>query len=167
MTEQEAINELKFIRTYTGMPEEKNALSMAIKALEEVQEYRKHGTVKGYERALESSLENYLLYRAYKEKLAEYEDAEEQGLLLRSPCKVGDTVYAIPSWVNFRLNKSFGHAEHNRVYPQIVDHIEFSSYGYRISTCDGMQGHGQEAFGETWFFTREEAETKLAEMQKG
>ena len=29
------------------------------------------------------------------EKLAAYEDAEEQGLLLRLPCKVGDTVYHI------------------------------------------------------------------------
>ena len=29
------------------------------------------------------------------EKLAEYEDLEEQGLLLRLPCKVGSTVYAI------------------------------------------------------------------------
>ena len=28
-------------------------------------------------------------------KLAEYEDLEEQGLLLRLPCKVGSTVYAI------------------------------------------------------------------------
>lgn len=28
-------------------------------------------------------------------RLAEYEDAEEQGLLLRLPCKAGDTVYAI------------------------------------------------------------------------
>lgn len=28
-------------------------------------------------------------------KLAEYEDLEEQGLLLRLPCKVGDTVYRI------------------------------------------------------------------------
>ena len=27
------------------------------------------------------------------EKLASYEDAEDQGLLLRLPCKVGDTVY--------------------------------------------------------------------------
>lgn len=26
-------------------------------------------------------------------RLAEYEDAEEQGLLVRLPCKVGDTVY--------------------------------------------------------------------------
>ena len=29
------------------------------------------------------------------ERLAEYEDLEEQGLLLRLPCKVGSTVYAI------------------------------------------------------------------------
>ena len=29
------------------------------------------------------------------EKLKEYEDLEEQGLLLRLPCKVGDTVYYI------------------------------------------------------------------------
>ena len=28
-------------------------------------------------------------------KLADYEQAEEQGLQLRSPCKVGDTVYVI------------------------------------------------------------------------
>jgi hypothetical protein len=27
------------------------------------------------------------------QKLAEYEDAEEQGLLIKLPCKVGDTVY--------------------------------------------------------------------------
>ena len=31
---------------------------------------------------------------AYK-KLKEYEDLEEQGLILRLPCKVGDTVYRI------------------------------------------------------------------------
>lgn len=29
------------------------------------------------------------------DKLADYEDAEEQGLLVRLPCKVGDTVYRI------------------------------------------------------------------------
>ena len=33
--------------------------------------------------------------KAIVEKLAAYEDAEEQGLLLKLPCKVGDTVYAI------------------------------------------------------------------------
>lgn len=29
------------------------------------------------------------------EKLADYEDAEEQGRLVKLPCKVGDTVYLI------------------------------------------------------------------------
>lgn len=31
---------------------------------------------------------------AYR-KLAEYEDLEEQGLLMRLPCKVGDVLYAV------------------------------------------------------------------------
>lgn len=29
------------------------------------------------------------------EKLSSYEDAEEQGLLLKLPCKIGDAVYAV------------------------------------------------------------------------
>ena len=33
-------------------------------------------------------------------KLAEYEDLEEQSLLLRLPCKVGDTVYIITQVFN-------------------------------------------------------------------
>ena len=32
--------------------------------------------------------------RVYK-KLKEYEDLEEQGLLIRLPCKIGDTIYFI------------------------------------------------------------------------
>ena len=31
-------------------------------------------------------------------KLADYEDAEEQGLLLRLPCKIGDRVYWIDDY---------------------------------------------------------------------
>ena len=34
------------------------------------------------------------------EALGKYEDAEEQGLLLRLPCKVGDTVWVITSPFN-------------------------------------------------------------------
>lgn len=33
--------------------------------------------------------------KAVLEKLAKYEDMEEQGLLIKLPCKVGDTVYEI------------------------------------------------------------------------
>ena len=46
------------------------------------------------------------------DKLAEYEDAEEQGLLLRLPCKIGDTVYETyrdgeycSSWWDIRQRK--------------------------------------------------------------
>ena len=33
-------------------------------------------------------------------KLAVYEDLEEQGLLVRLPCKVGDTVWVVTSPIN-------------------------------------------------------------------
>ena len=99
------------------------------------------------------------------EALGKYEDAEEQGLLLRLPCKVGDDIYAIPSEVNYRLNKSFGAKGLNAICRQVVDHIEFNSYGYLVSTNEGMTVHRQESFGETWFLTRDEAEQKLKEME--
>ena len=99
------------------------------------------------------------------EQYKEYKDLEEQGLLLRLPCKVGDDIYAIPSEVNYRLNKSFGAKGLNAICRQVVDHIEFNSYGYLVSTNEGMTVHRQEAFGETWFLTRDEAEQKLREME--
>ena len=104
-------------------------------------------------------------YVTASEKLCEYEDLEEQGLLVRLPCKVGDDIYAIPSEVNYRLNKSFGAKGLNAICRQVVDHIEFNSYGYLVSTNEGMTVHRQEAFGETWFLTRNEAEQKLKEME--
>lgn len=98
-------------------------------------------------------------------KLKDIEDLDEQGLLLRLPCKVGDDIYVIPSEVNYRLNKSFGAKGLNAICRQVVDHIEFNSYGYLVSTNEGMTVHRQEAFGETWFLTRNEAEQKLKEME--
>ena len=105
--------------------------------------------------------------RAWLKELKQYKNLEEQGLLLRLPCKVGDDIYVIPSEVNYRLNKSFGAKGLNLVCMQVVDHIEFNSYGYLVSTNEGMTVHRQEAFGETWFLTREEAEQKLKEMERG
>ncbi|MCI5892731.1 MAG: hypothetical protein MRZ66_04945 [Clostridiales bacterium] len=43
-----------------------------------------------YENCQECSIENKIC-----QKLADYEDAEENGLLVRLPCKPGDTVYVI------------------------------------------------------------------------
>lgn len=50
----------------------------------------------------EKSCKNCHIQKAF-EKLAEYEDLEEQGLLLRLPCKVGDTVYVLAECKNVNL----------------------------------------------------------------
>lgn len=44
-----------------------------IEVYEELERYRAIGTVEGYERAIQSSVENYNLYRECKAKLQEYE----------------------------------------------------------------------------------------------
>lgn len=96
-----------------------------------------------------------------REKLKYYEDAEEQGLLLRLPCKVEDTVY-------------FAH--HDRVISSEVlsvkYHAEAENYGVFIRerlTVD-VEGISVEIdfcdIGKTVFLTREEAEAKLKEMRE-
>ena len=101
--------------------------------------------------------------KAMIEKLAAYEDAEEQGLLLKLPCKVGDTVYAYCS--------EFG------ILPYVVDcivineHITFqrSSYSNPIGDCpseclDEIEPDITD-FGKTAFLTQAEAEQKLKETK--
>lgn len=89
-------------------------------------------------------------------KLAEYEQLEEQGLLVRLPCKVGDDLYCI---VNGEVKKlkvhSFGVSDF-----EITD-IEFKYVdGFKIVRFVGE-------LGKTVFLTREEAKKKLEEMQNG
>lgn len=98
------------------------------------------------------------------EKLARYEDLQEQGKLLKLPCTVGDTVYVIPSKSNYRLNIINGMREHNRVYKQVVDHIEIFPTGYLLSTCDGMASVSEQFFNKTWFLTQKQAEAALKKM---
>lgn len=105
------------------------------------------------------------------EKLGEYEDAEEQGLLLRLPCGIGTDIYYIPSEENFRLNLLDGHGEENRVFHQTVDRITFRKNGWYME-CDSDLEYGtgrillDTSYGVTWFLTSEEAEAKLAEMEE-
>lgn len=102
------------------------------------------------------------------EKLKEYEDLEEQGLLLRLPCGIGSDIYFIPSKVNFRLNLSSGLTEENRVFHQVVDRITFRKNGWYME-CDADLEYGigrilrDENYGVTWFLSKEEAEAKLKE----
>ncbi len=102
------------------------------------------------------------------EKLKDYEDAEEQGLLLRLPCGIGTDIYYIPSEKNFRLNLLDGHGEENRVFHQTVDRITFRKNGWYME-CDSDLEYGtgrillDTSYGVTWFLTSEEAEAKLKE----
>ncbi len=104
------------------------------------------------------------------EKLGKYEDAEEQGLLLRLPCGIGTDIYYIPSEKNFRLNLLNGHGEENRVFHQTVDRITFRKNGWYME-CDSDLEYGtgrillDTSYGVTWFLSREEAEAKLKEME--
>lgn len=104
------------------------------------------------------------------EKLKDYEDAEEQGLLLRLLCGIGTDIYYIPSEKNFRLNLLDGHGEENRVFHQTVDRITFIKNGWYME-CDSDLEYGtgrillDTSYGVTWFLTSEEAEAKLAEME--
>lgn len=104
------------------------------------------------------------------EKLKDYEDAEEQGLLLRLLCGIGTDIYYIPSEKNFRLNLLDGHGEENRVFHQTVDRITFRKNGWYME-CDSDLEYGtgrillDTSYGVTWFLTSEEAEAKLKEME--
>lgn len=105
--------------------------------------------------------------QAIADKLADYEDLEEQGLLLRLPCKIGDTVYVIPSKSNYELNVLHKHFECNRVYAQKVHSIEIYNsgrYGYTLTTCEGWNRVISDHYGETWFLTQAEAEQALKQM---
>ena len=105
------------------------------------------------------------------EKLATYEDLEEQGLLVRLPCKVGDDVYIIPSPSVYGLNVANGYEKNNKVYHQHIGTITFAD-GHWYATSREEYGIYNEkvlndiAFGTTWFLTREEAEKKLVEMKE-
>lgn len=110
---------------------------------------------------------NYRDFQKLASKLAEYEDLEEQGLLVRLPCKVGDYIYVIPSQVNYNLNVLNGYSELNKVYKQLVNSIElFKDKSYVLTTCDGLQSVISNFYKETWFLTKEEAEQALEKMEK-
>lgn len=105
------------------------------------------------------------------EKLAAYEDAEEQGLLLRLPCKVGDTVYVVTSPFNVFDDIEYDENMKDEVYEAYVSSVSFYESGeqYRIYakvTNHFIGAYFRECdFGKTVFLTKEEAEAKLAEME--
>ena len=102
-------------------------------------------------------------------KLGEYENAEEKGLLVKLPCGIGADIYYVPSKVNFDLNILNNHRECNKVHHQNVAQITYTRHGWYLE-CDKDIEFGtggiflDKMFGETWFLTSEAAEQKLEEL---
>ena len=91
------------------------------------------------------------------EKLANYEDLEEQGLLLRLPCKVGSTLYQpISNQINEykAIGLCFDITRNEFVY-EVIYQIGLEWYK---TTCDF------DCINKTVFLTKAEAEQKLKEM---
>lgn len=92
-----------------------------------------------------------------REKLKCYEDAEEQGLLLKLPCKVGDIVWEINA--ERKIISKFV-IESITIYPCNV--IQFK-WTLLEGICKNVVGFSETELGITVFLTREEAEAKLKE----
>ena len=83
-------------------------------------------------------------------KLAAYEQDEDQGLLLRLPCKVGSNIYRI---TDDRVDV----AECREI--RVADE---EMYIESVTLCDWISF---DEIGKTIFLTEAEAEAKLAEME--
>ena len=98
------------------------------------------------------------------EKLREYEDLEEQGLLLRLPCEVGDTLYYIsdgfiePCTVETIFISDYTDKDGNYSYMAEI-HFDREDCPY-VSTEIYFTD-----IGKTVFLTKAEAEQKLKEME--
>ena len=82
------------------------------------------------------------------EKLADYEDLEEQGLLVRLPCPIGTTVWDICG-MDIREN--------------VLSGIECGKDGKQFLWANHDEWLGE--LNDLVFLTREEAEKKLEEME--
>lgn len=87
-------------------------------------------------------------------KLKAYEDAEEQGLLVKLPCKVGDAVYTITRFCSGGI-RDCDYAYECSECPNYKPKIDYKRF--KITMLNSV--------GKTVFLTREEAERKLGEME--
>lgn len=102
-----------------------------------------------------------------REKLKRYEDYEEQGLLLRLPCKVGDIL-----WTNHRLQGWYFRSKDAPYRVQVAfigvnDSEEMG--GGLFNVCYENHGHMMQFnfsdIGKTVFLTKAEAEEALRRME--
>ena len=98
-------------------------------------------------------------YESIYEKLRKYEDVEEQGLLVKLPCKVGDMVYV----------KMASHCDIQYAEAEVRDFTHFTSCGFCAVVTSkhfDKQNIPFADFGKTVFLTQDEAEEKLKGMKQ-
>ena len=87
------------------------------------------------------------------EKLTEYEDLEEQGRLVKLPCKIGTEVYDITWWDDVEEKV----VVKGKAYYRTVRKHKITKFPFTYSDIND--------FGKTVFLTKAEAEQKLKEME--
>ena len=97
-----------------------------------------------------------------REKLKRYEDAEEQGLLLRFPCKVGDKIFLDFAGFGKDIDEFTVKDFHLDCFED-GEIILFCDYESNDRTFSGQIDVME--FGKSVFLTKEEAKAKLAEME--
>ena len=112
---------------------------------------------RGYEQGRKNPAEEIVKYiEKLQNQVKEYQDKIEQGTLIKLPCKVGDTVYEV-----FK----------DHIPPFIketkIEKIVITAKGLRLRLArNSFYETAISSFGKTLFFTREEAEKRLKELQE-
>ena len=100
------------------------------------------------------SLDKCIIYGM--EELKQYRIAEEQGLLLRLPCKIGRKVFYVQKCLAPSCKECKGFLRVDNCYCQYKARIFEQEFDYRHL----------KAFGKSVFLTKEEAEQALAKMKE-
>ena len=83
-------------------------------------------------------------------KLQDYENLEEDGLLIRLPCKLGDEVYEIVDMITFNgIGKEIGKAK------------VINTWKFDLSMCEIIN-----LIGKTWFLKLEDAEKAINQKKE-
>ena len=101
------------------------------------------------------------------ERLAEYEDLEEENKLLKLPCAVGDTVYRVHKGTKLSPDRTYEckvvgvKQEYNTLYVKLHANINEETYSIWVDNWFDCCQLGYE-----FFLTKEEAEAALKEMSE-
>ena len=93
-------------------------------------------------------------------RLKDYEDLEEQGRLIKLPCKVGDTVYAM----GFNNNKPIIYE--SVVLSRLITEKEIA-FNVKVDEFEINSQLKQSMIDKTVFLTKSEAEAKLKKYLRG